>query len=84
MNRSRRWSSILALAATGAVLATFPTCSGTKHTVARIVEYIHAGDAYQVVPSQRWTAPLFPLKAADFMKRGVPQGPALGDRKSVV
>ena len=24
--------------------------------VARIVEYIHAGDAYQVVPSQRWTA----------------------------
>ncbi len=27
---------------------------------------------------QRWTAPTFPLKAADFMKRGVPQGPALG------
>ncbi|HET9717236.1 MAG TPA: CCA tRNA nucleotidyltransferase [Pseudolabrys sp.] len=27
---------------------------------------------------QRWTAPQFPLKAADFMKRGVPQGPALG------
>jgi len=25
--------------------------------VARIVEYIHAGDAYQVVPSQRWSAP---------------------------
>jgi anthranilate synthase component 1 len=25
--------------------------------VARIVEYIHAGDCYQVVPSQRWTAP---------------------------
>jgi anthranilate synthase component I len=24
--------------------------------VARIVRYIHAGDAYQVVPSQRWTA----------------------------
>ena len=23
--------------------------------VARIIEYIHAGDAYQVVPSQRWT-----------------------------
>src|SRR6476469_9666539 len=28
--------------------------------------------------SQRWTAPVFPLKAADFMKRGVEQGPALG------
>jgi poly(A) polymerase len=27
---------------------------------------------------QRWTAPSFPLKAADFMKRGVLQGPALG------
>ncbi|MGB8244696.1 MAG: CCA tRNA nucleotidyltransferase, partial [Pseudolabrys sp.] len=28
--------------------------------------------------SQRWTAPVFPLKAADFMKRGVVQGPMLG------
>jgi poly(A) polymerase len=27
---------------------------------------------------QSWTAPVFPLKAADFMKRGVAQGPALG------
>jgi poly(A) polymerase len=27
---------------------------------------------------QRWAAPVFPLKAADFMKRGMPQGPALG------
>ena len=27
---------------------------------------------------QRWTAPVFPLKAADFMKRGVAQGPGLG------
>ena len=25
--------------------------------VGRIIEYIHAGDAYQVVPSQRWSAP---------------------------
>jgi hypothetical protein len=37
MTRSRRWSSILALAAAGAALATFPTCRSTKHTVARIV-----------------------------------------------
>ena len=28
--------------------------------------------------SERWTIPVFPLKAADFIKRGVPQGPALG------
>jgi poly(A) polymerase len=27
---------------------------------------------------QRWTAPAFPLKAADFIKRGVEKGPALG------
>ncbi|HTD08115.1 MAG TPA: anthranilate synthase component I [Solirubrobacteraceae bacterium] len=26
--------------------------------VTRIVEYIHAGDAFQVVPSQRWSAPV--------------------------
>jgi anthranilate synthase component 1 len=30
--------------------------------VARIVEYIYAGDAYQVVPSQRWSAPV-PVQA---------------------
>jgi poly(A) polymerase len=27
---------------------------------------------------QRWQAPSFPLRAADFMRRGVPKGPALG------
>jgi poly(A) polymerase len=27
---------------------------------------------------QRWTAPAFPLKAADFTRRGVPTGPPLG------
>jgi len=26
--------------------------------VERIIEYIHAGDAFQVVPSQRWSAPV--------------------------
>jgi anthranilate synthase component 1 len=26
--------------------------------VRRIIEYVHAGDAFQVVPSQRWSAPL--------------------------
>jgi anthranilate synthase component 1 len=30
--------------------------------VARIVEYIHAGDAFQVVPSQRWSA-VVPVEA---------------------
>jgi poly(A) polymerase len=28
--------------------------------------------------SARWTVPVFPLKAADFIKRGVDKGPALG------
>ena len=27
---------------------------------------------------ERWTVPVFPLKAKDFIGRGVPQGPALG------
>lgn len=27
---------------------------------------------------ERWSAPKFPLKAADFVARGVPEGPALG------
>jgi anthranilate synthase component I len=27
-------------------------------TVARIIDYIHAGDVFQVVPSQRWSAPV--------------------------
>jgi poly(A) polymerase len=27
---------------------------------------------------QRWTAPRFPLKAADFLNRGVPKGPDMG------
>lgn len=27
---------------------------------------------------ERWTAPEFPLKSADFVRRGVPPGPALG------
>ena len=28
--------------------------------------------------TKRWTAPVFPLKAADFIKRGIEKGPALG------
>ena len=28
---------------------------------------------------QRWTAPTFPLKAADFIARGIEKGPALGE-----
>jgi hypothetical protein len=27
---------------------------------------------------QRWTAPVFPLKAADLIARGIAKGPALG------
>jgi poly(A) polymerase len=41
----------------------------------------HPGDpswvALATLPG-RWTAPRFPLKAADFMRRGVPCGPKLG------
>ena len=34
--------------------------------------------ACAVTLPQRWTAPVFPLKAADFIKRGIDKGPALG------
>jgi anthranilate synthase component 1 len=36
--------------------------AGFEANVARIIEYIYAGDAYQVVPSQRWSAPV-PIEA---------------------
>ena len=36
--------------------------AGFEEIVARIVEYIRAGDAFQVVPSQRWSAPV-PVEA---------------------
>ena len=38
------------------------TREGFEAVVARIIEYIRAGDAYQVVPSQRWSAPV-PVEA---------------------
>jgi poly(A) polymerase len=46
---------------------------------ARSAASAHDGEwrALATLP-QRWTAPVFPLKAAEFMKRGVAQGPALG------
>jgi poly(A) polymerase len=31
-----------------------------------------------VMLPERWSAPTFPLKAADFVARGVPKGPRLG------
>jgi anthranilate synthase component I len=49
-------------AAGARVVAEMPTFESNmtperfQAMVARIVEYIHAGDAFQVVPSQRWSA----------------------------
>ena len=37
----------------------------------------HAWRALATLP-QRWSVPVFPLKAKDFLKRGVPRGPTLG------
>ena len=44
--------------------------SGERHDVAYWREFA-------TLP-QRWTAPKFPLKAADFIARGIAEGPALG------
>ena len=38
-----------------------------EQIVARIVEYIHAGDAFQVVPSQRWSAAV-PVQAVSIYR----------------
>ena len=43
--------------------------------VARIIEYIRAGDAYQVVPSQRWSAPA-PGRAVQHLPRPARGEPA--------
>ena len=37
-----------------------------------------AWHAFATLP-QRWSAPVFPLKAADFIARGIEKGPALGE-----
>jgi poly(A) polymerase len=36
------------------------------------------GERAEATLPQRWSAPAFPLKAVDFIKRGVAKGPALG------
>ncbi len=43
--------------------------------VARIIEYIYAGDAFQVVPSQRWSAPVADRGVLDLPRaaRGQPE-----------
>ena len=50
-----------------------------------LLSWARAGTAADPAPwleratlSQRWSAPKFPLKAADFIARGVAEGPALG------
>jgi poly(A) polymerase len=50
-----------------------------------LLAWARAGTAADPAPwleratlSQRWSAPKFPLKAADFMARGVAEGPSLG------
>jgi poly(A) polymerase len=50
-----------------------------------LLAWARAGTAADPAPwleratlSQRWSAPKFPLKAADFIARGVAEGPALG------
>ena len=41
---------------------------------------VHDADYWRGLASlpQRWQAPKFPLKAADFIARGIAEGPALG------
>ena len=50
-----------------------------------MLAWARAGDDRSIAPwrelatlPQRWSAPKFPLKAADFIARGIAEGPALG------
>src|SRR6185437_8855981 len=53
---------ILSDARTAPQFASNMPREGFEAMVARIIEYIYAGDAFQVVPSQRWSAPV-PVEA---------------------
>ncbi len=61
--RERLAGPLPAVAAPGPTARPEPTFESNmpreafEAMVARIVEYVHAGDAFQVVPSQRWSAP---------------------------
>jgi anthranilate synthase component I len=59
--RERLRGPVPAPAASGAAAATEFTSNMTREqfeaNVRRIIEYVHAGDAFQVVPSQRFSAP---------------------------
>ena len=59
---------------------------GPEHYIDRVLlAWAHADEgahdaawrALAMLPS-RWKAPVFPIKAQDFLARGVPKGPALG------
>ena len=49
-------------ARTPPVFASNMPREGFEAMVARIIDYVYAGDAFQVVPSQRWSAPV-PVEA---------------------
>ena len=56
------------------ITSTMRCSAGRARTRPRMTPAWHA---LATLP-QRWTAPAFPLKAADLMARGVEKGPALG------
>ena len=79
----RRISAALTEAQTRALLYRLGPEHFTDHALlgwARSQATAHdtAWHAVATLP-QRWTAPVFPLKAADFIKRGVEKGPAMGE-----
>jgi anthranilate synthase component 1 len=55
---SQRGGGVSKPAAAAPVFESNMTRAQFESNVARIVEYVHAGDAFQVVPSQRWSAPV--------------------------
>jgi poly(A) polymerase len=79
----RRISSILSEQAACALLYRLGPVAFTDHALlgwARSQASAHdaAWHALATLP-QRWAVPEFPLKAADFIRRGIAKGPALGE-----
>ena len=55
----------------------FTDCALLAWARSQASDHDPAWRAFATLP-QRWTPPVFPLKAADFMARGIEKGPALG------
>jgi len=79
------WRQIVPAAGEHAARALFYRLKGERYTDRVLLAWARSqGSAHDenwralVALPERWTMPVFPLKAADFIERGVKKGPGLG------